>query len=112
MNKLYHIVSINDWKKFSFEKTYFSATFNEEKFIHLSTKEQVEGTLNNYFKNKKKLKLLIINADLITEDLKFEANPEGQVFPHLYAGLSKKAIIEVIEIQRKRTDWVLLDFNF
>lgn len=96
---IYHIVHPAWWENFAEKDYYESETLSEEKFIHLSTLEQVNGTLANFFKGSKRLFLLHIdcsklNSNLVYEDL-FDT---GIVFPHLYGRMNKNAVVQVQEL--------------
>ena len=96
--RLYHIVSPEWWAEFSDLDDYESETFSVEKFIHLSTFEQVQGTLNNYFVGKPHLLLLHLDIDALTAETRFEDVPHGGTFPHLYGRLNKSAITKVEDL--------------
>ncbi len=71
----------------------------DENFIHLSTLEQVNGTLANYFKGSNRLFLLHIDASKLTSNLVYEDLFEtGIAFPHLYGRLNKDAVFKVQEL--------------
>ncbi len=96
---IYHIVNPIWWETFLNKNYYESETLTEENFIHLSTLEQVNGTLANYFKGSKRLFLLHIDASKLTSNLVYEdLFDTGIAFPHLYGRLNKDAIIEVQEL--------------
>jgi uncharacterized protein (DUF952 family) len=96
---LYHLVQPEWWEAFANKDYYESETLSEEKFIHLSTFEQINGTLSNYFKGLNRLFLLHIDASKLTSNLVFEDLFEtGIAFPHLYGRLNKDAVVEVQEL--------------
>ena len=59
-------------------------------FIHLSTLEQLEGTLAKHFAGESGLVLLEIPTDTVT--LKWEPSRGGALFPHLYVDLPLSAV--------------------
>ncbi len=96
---VYHLVQPEWWETFANKDYYESETLSEEKFIHLSTFEQINGTLSNYFKGLNRLFLLHIDASKLTSNLVFEDLFEtGITFPHLYGRLNKDAVVEVQEL--------------
>ena len=96
---IYHIVQPNWWETFTNKDYYESETLLEEKFIHLSTLEQVNGTLLNYFKGINRIFLLHINPSKLTSNLVFEdLFDTGIAFPHLYGRLNKDAVLQVQEL--------------
>jgi uncharacterized protein (DUF952 family) len=98
-NIIYHIVEPEWWENFENKDYYESETLSEENFIHLSTLEQVNGTLANYFKSSNRLFLLHIDVLKLSSNLVYEdLFDTGIAFPHLYGRLNKNAIIEVQEL--------------
>lgn len=96
---IYHIVHPAWWETFSNKDYYESETLLEEKFIHLSTFEQVNGTLSNYFKGINRIFLLHIDSSKLTSNLVYEDLFDvGIVFPHLYGRLNKEAVLQVQEL--------------
>ena len=96
---IYHIVFPEWWEIFINKDYYESETLLEEKFIHLSTLEQVNGTLTNFFKGSKRIYLLHIDASKLTSNLVYEDLFDiGIAFPHLYGRLNKNAIVQVQEL--------------
>ena len=56
-------------------------------YIHLSTREQIAGTLAKHFRNKHDLVLLQFETRALGEALRWEVSRGGELFPHLYAAL-------------------------
>lgn len=56
-------------------------------FIHLSTAEQVPGTLDRHFAGKDDLILAMFDPRALGRGLKYEASARGTLFPHLYGPL-------------------------
>ena len=96
---VYHLVSPAWWETFADKDYYESETLQEETFIHFSAREQVNGTLSNFFKGVQRIFLLNINASKLTSNLVFEdLFGIGIEFPHLYGRLNKDAVMEVQEL--------------
>lgn len=93
---IYHLVPSEWWERFSDKDYYESETLHEEKFIHLSTANQVNGILTNYFGGVENIILLHISVDKLTAELVFEDLFGISInFPHLYGRLNKDAITAV-----------------
>ena len=96
---VYHLVSPEWWETFADKNHYESETLQKETFIHFSTREQVNGTLANYFRGVKRIFLLHIDTTKLTSPLVFEdLFGTGINFPHLYGRLNKDAVFEVQEL--------------
>ncbi|WP_420146988.1 DUF952 domain-containing protein [Spirosoma sp.] len=98
MNLIYHIVLATDWKQQETQTDYKAASLQTEGFIHLSQKEQVNGTLNRYYQNTPNLLLLHVDANRLKHELKYEASTNNELFPHLYGPLNKDAIVRIEEL--------------
>jgi len=67
-------------------------------FIHMSTLEQLPGTLAKHFAGEGGLVLLQIEADAVRSELKWESSRGGALFPHLYADLPLHAVSRTFSI--------------
>ena len=95
MSLIYHIVPTADWVKQERYPHYETASLQTEGFIHLSTKEQVTGTLNRYYRHVPDLLLLHVDTDKLTNDLRYELANNRELFPHLYGPLNKDAVVHI-----------------
>lgn len=64
-------------------------------FIHLSTAEQVAGTLARHFAGRADLVLIALDTDQLGDALKWEPSRGGALFPHLYVPLSPSSALAV-----------------
>lgn len=64
-------------------------------FIHLSTREQVEGTANRFYADVDQLVLLTIDQLLVSSDIKWEPPAPGteELFPHIYGPVPIAAVV-------------------
>ncbi len=60
-------------------------------FIHFSTAAQVAETAAKHFAGRRDLMLVGVDGDTLGAALKWERSRGGDLFPHLYAGLSVNA---------------------
>lgn len=66
-------------------------------YIHLSTADQVPGTLSKHFANETGLHLLAVDTDTL-DPLKWEPSRGGALFPHLYRMLDSRDVLWSREI--------------
>jgi uncharacterized protein (DUF952 family) len=64
-------------------------------FIHLSSAEQLQGTLAKHFVGQGDLVLLAVDTERLGEHLQWEPSRGGAVFPHLYGPLDLGALLWV-----------------
>jgi uncharacterized protein (DUF952 family) len=93
---IYHVTKRSDWEKAKTEGYYEAASLHTEGFIHNSTKSQVAGVLDRYYRNEKDLVLLHIDEATLTSPLKYElAASVNEMFPHIYGTINLDAVIEI-----------------
>ncbi|MGH1349947.1 MAG: DUF952 domain-containing protein [Methyloligellaceae bacterium] len=98
---IYKICSQSEWDKAAEREVYTGSSDDErDGFIHLSTWEQVPGTLEKHFKGQQDLLLIAVDEAKIKEHLKYEASRDGDLFPHLYGQLQLDAVIWVKPVDR------------
>ena len=104
----YHIILPSIWQQFQGEAFYVSETFEQEKFIHLSTDIQVQDTLNRYYEHVNEIQILKIDGESLMPNIKFELAPNGDEFPHLYAHLPVQLIKKVYHFNKKEgANWFI-----
>ncbi|MEM9708195.1 MAG: DUF952 domain-containing protein [Pseudomonadota bacterium] len=64
----------------------------EDGYIHLSTSDQVPGTLEKHFDSETGLRLLAIEERRLGRALKWEPSRGGSLFPHLYRTLKARDV--------------------
>ena len=97
---IYHVVQKTKWNAALQQGFYEADSFAGEGFIHMSTKEQVAGVLQKYYKGQKDLLLLHVDETKLTAELKYElASSVNEMFPHLFGRLNIDAVTEVMGIK-------------
>ena len=61
-------------------------------YVHLSTAEQVAGTLDAHFAGRDDLFLAAVDLDQAGEAVRWEPSRGGALFPHLYGRLSRDLV--------------------
>lgn len=97
---IYHCINPNYWAIVKDQDLYFSETFEEEGFIHACRIDQLEHVKTNYYVGVPEIIVLKINTEKLTSTLKIEP-ASGQEFPHIYGGINKESIVEVLKIIQK-----------
>ena len=105
-NFIYKICTIKEWKK-ALSSGIFCGTEKDlkDKYIHFSTKNQLIGTLEKYYKSEKNLILLKFPSNNL-KNLKWEES--GKLFfPHLYSKLNTKDLLEIHELNNLDTKFII-----
>ena len=97
MGKVFKVCEEDDWESTKKEELFFgSQADRRDGFIHFSTSEQLEETLEKYFKSKSPLYLLEVKTENV--ELVWEISRNNQLFPHLYRPLPLNMVSQVYRI--------------
>lgn len=101
---IYHITTVGEWERALRDGQYAMSTRDrtlaEEGFIHASTAEQVAPVANLFYKGAGGLVVLVIDADRVRPDVRYERVPEfSQAFPHIYGPLNIDAVVEAVRLE-------------
>lgn len=84
---LYKIVSILNWEASQGKKEVVLSS-DDEPFIHLATKEQLERIAEKFWSHVPEYLILTLETDRLEGTLVYEANPGGTTkYYHLYNGV-------------------------
>ncbi|WP_018618558.1 DUF952 domain-containing protein [Spirosoma luteum] len=95
MNLLYHVVEASEWARQEGQPVYSAGSLETESFIHLSTREQLPGVLDRYYRNAPNLLVLHIDADKLVHELRYEQATNNELFPHVYGPINKDAVVAI-----------------
>jgi uncharacterized protein (DUF952 family) len=70
-------------------------------YIHLSTEDQLAGTLDKHFVGQENLWIAEVDLDALGDAIKWEPAREGALFPHLYAPLPLSAVVAYSPVERE-----------
>ena len=89
MTKVYKILSRSEWRAAQVKGLFEgSAVDLKDGYIHLSTAAQAGETARLHFNGQDGLVLLTLDAEKLSEKIKWEPSRGGQLFPHLYGRLN------------------------
>lgn len=90
---IYKIASREQWEDASRRGAFTGSPDDvRDGFIHLSTRDQLDGTLRKHFAGQRDLVLIEVNAALVADNLRWEPSRGGQLFPHIYGVLPVAAV--------------------
>ena len=90
---IYHITSQQEWEQAQQNGFYSAPSLAAEGFIHCSTRAQVCGTAERYYRGRGDLVLLNIETSRLTVELRYEdSHQNGVFFPHIYGTLGLEAV--------------------
>lgn len=100
---IFHLTTPEAWARAQTEGQVVPPGFADEGFVHCSTPEQLDGTIERHFEGVDELVLLRMDPHALGEDLRWEPSRDGQLFPHLYRPVSLSDVVEVVEWRRSTT---------
>lgn len=62
-------------------------------YIHLSTADQAQGTLDKHFAGQDNLHVAVVDLAALGEAIRWEVSRGGGLFPHIYADLPLSAVL-------------------
>lgn len=97
--RVYKIMSAAHWQQLQQQGEWPGSVDDlRDGFVHLSTAEQVEGTLQRHFQGQSGLMLIGFELEALGAALRFEPSRGGALFPHLYGSLQLETVCSVISL--------------
>lgn len=97
MSPIYKIITRDDWRAAQAAGRFEGSALDlRDGYIHLSTAEQWEETLQKHFAGQ--ADLVLLSVDPTGLDLRWEPSRGGTLFPHLYEPLPTSAVIEMRDL--------------
>ena len=90
----FKVLTQQQWADFERERVFRGAPVDiADGYIHLSTAEQLEGTLAKHFAGQTELMIAEVDLICLADAIRWEKARGGELFPHLYAELPITAVI-------------------
>lgn len=96
---IYHITARETWENALQSGSYTADSLETEGFIHASTRQQIIATANRFYAGKHGLVVLEIASARVRSEIRYEAVPDGELFPHIYGALDPAAVIRVLPFE-------------
>lgn len=92
----YKILTAEQWALFQADGVFLGAPVDlADGYIHLSTSDQVQGTLDKHFGGASGLVIAEVDLAALGDTVKWEVSRGGALFPHIYAPLPISAVTGV-----------------
>ncbi len=100
-DQLYKIISVENWKQSKIQDRLILPSMDHD-FIHLSTKNQLDGIIRKFWKDESEFYVLTIDVKQLPGKLILETNPGGSSkYYHLYNGFLPISSVIFAEIVLK-----------
>ena len=77
-------------------------------YIHLSTEQQLTETVDKHFSGQSDLWIAAVDLGALGDRIEWERSRGGDVFPHLYGGLSLEVVFAYCPLERDHKGTVRL----
>lgn len=95
---IYKICTVAEWETFQNSGSFAGNTLDQETgYLHLSLPRQLPRIVEKYFGSQDGIVFLKISLEKVKENLKWEPNSKGDLFPHFYGILERDHVEEVFE---------------
>jgi uncharacterized protein (DUF952 family) len=93
----FKILTARQWAQFEADGVFHGAPIDvADGYIHLSTADQVQGTLDNHFAGQAGLVIAEINLAALGNRVRREVSRGNALFPHVYGVLPISAVVRVV----------------
>jgi uncharacterized protein (DUF952 family) len=90
----FKILTAVQWAQFQADDVFNGAPVDlADGYIHLSTADQLQGTLDKHFAGQDALVIVEIDLAALGDTIKWEVSRGGALFPHIYGSLPMAAVI-------------------
>ena len=97
-----HVTTPEAWRRGASTPYYEAESLASEGFIHNCRPDQLRGVLGRHFAGHRALVLLVIDAALLTSEVR-EEESHGETFPHVYGPIDRAAVVSVLPIETDST---------
>lgn len=89
----FKILTADQWAAWQAEGVFAGAPVDlADGYVHLSTAEQVQGTLDKHFAGQTGLVLAEVDLDVLAGLIQWEESRGGALFPHAYGAIPLSAV--------------------
>lgn len=90
----FKVLTADQWAQFEADGDFFGAPVDlADGYIHLSTADQLQGTLDKHFQRQAGLMIAEVDLTALAGLIRWELSRGGALFPHIYGALPMTAIL-------------------
>ena len=90
----FKILTADQWAQFQADGIFHGAPVDlADGYIHLSTADQLQGTLDKHFGGQVGLVIAEVDLNALGDTIKWEISRGGALFPHIYGPLPMAAVV-------------------
>jgi uncharacterized protein (DUF952 family) len=96
---IYKVLLPSEWAEFGRQGKFDGAPFDVSSgFIHCSSRVQVGATALRVFPDEPELVVVALETEMLGDAVRWEPAPSGEMFPHVYAPLTRAAVADVYQV--------------
>ncbi|MBU6253278.1 MAG: DUF952 domain-containing protein [Alphaproteobacteria bacterium] len=96
-SRAFKVLTADQWAQFEAEGVFRGAPIDlADGYIHLSTADQLTGTLEKHFAGQNNLVVAEVDLNAVTDPVRWEVSRGGALFPHIYGVLPMQAVCGVV----------------
>jgi uncharacterized protein (DUF952 family) len=96
----YKVLTADEWAALNADAFQGAPIDMADGFIHLSMASQLTETVDRHFSGQKGLVIAAIDLATLGDAVRWEPSRQGELFPHVYASLMRKAVIAWCPLER------------
>lgn len=97
--RAFKIFTADQWQQFEADGCFTGAPVDlADGYIHMSTADQLNGTLEKHFAGQEGLVIAEIDLSAFGDALRWEVSRGGALFPHLYVELPMSSVRAVRQV--------------
>ena len=90
----FKILTADQWTQFQADGVFHGAPVDlADGYIHLSTADQLQGTLDKHFDGAPGLAIVEVDLGRLGQIVRWETSRGGALFPHMYGPLPMSAVV-------------------
>jgi len=94
-NIAYKILTAEQWAGWQASGVFTGAPVDvADGYIHLSTEDQLQGTLDKHFAGQRDLTIATIDLAQLGDSVRWEVSRGGALFPHVYGSIPLATVVE------------------
>lgn len=99
MPRVYKVLRGDEWRAFEAAGSFAGSPDDvRDGFIHLSSAEQLAGTIAKHFAGETGLWRIELDAHALGDALRWEASRGGAAFPHLYRAMAMGDVVAAVSV--------------
>jgi uncharacterized protein (DUF952 family) len=96
---IYHVCRRDEWEAAGAAARYAGSSQDvADGFIHFSTAAQVVESVARHRAGQRGLVIIEVDPARVGAGLRWEPSRRGQLFPHVYGGLDRRAVLRIADL--------------